>query len=67
MAGITANRPMGRIRCKDEVSGLGKPKKRSSKPIPQRDEKGNASLKAHTCLTLQKTNTTQYTWQMNMA
>ena len=32
MAGITANRPMGRIRSKNEVSGLEKPKKKGSKP-----------------------------------
>ena len=35
-------------------------------PIPRRDEKkSNASPKAQTCLTLQKTNITQYTWQKN--
>ena len=32
MAGITANRPMRRIRGKDEVIGSRKPKKRGNKP-----------------------------------
>lgn len=32
MARKTVNRPMGRIRLKDEVSGSGKPKERDSKP-----------------------------------
>ena len=33
MAGITASRPMGRIRGKDEVSGPRKPKKKGNKPL----------------------------------
>ena len=32
MAGIATNKPMGRMRGKDEVSGPRKPKKRGSKP-----------------------------------
>ena len=28
MAGVTANRPMGKIRDKEEVSGPGKPKEK---------------------------------------
>ena len=32
MAGITASRPIGRIRGKDEVRGPRNPKKRDSKP-----------------------------------
>ena len=32
LAEITASKPMGRIRGKNEVSGLRKPKKRGSKP-----------------------------------
>ena len=31
MAGIATNKPMGRMRGKDEVSGLRKPKKTGSK------------------------------------
>ena len=32
MAGITANWPIGRIRGKNEASGLGKPKERGNEP-----------------------------------
>ena len=32
MAGITDSKPLARIRGKDEISGLEKPKKRGSKP-----------------------------------
>ena len=75
MAGMTANRPMGRIRRKDEKSGSEKPKERCNRPNGSTwpagpwngkgmarigTTEGNASPKAHACLTSQKTNFTQY-------
>ena len=32
MTGMTASRPMGRIRRKDEESGLGKPNEKGNRP-----------------------------------
>ena len=52
MAGITINRPMGRIKGKDKVCGPRKPKERSNRPngptwpVGPWNEKGLAGLGA---------------------
>ena len=41
MAGMTANKPMGLIRGKDNVNGLRNPRKEVINPMGQRGRNGN--------------------------